>query len=81
MKMKAIVVLCNFLVLVLEVSPHNITDTTFKSFRGVVGAFGDFNSDELTDIFLISNKSRTLQILYGKYDTISNRLSHLISLL
>lgn len=34
----------------------DITDAT-------VAAFGDFNSDELTDVFIISNNSHTLEIL------------------
>lgn len=29
--------------------------------EGVPAAFGDFNSDELTDVFMLSDKFRTIQ--------------------
>lgn len=32
---------------------------------GVPAAFGDFNSDELTDIFLLSENFRTIQVMLG----------------
>ncbi|XP_034111512.1 T-cell immunomodulatory protein [Drosophila albomicans] len=44
----------------------NITSIVFGDIKeGVVAAFGDFNSDELTDVFVIRDKRKTLQILYG----------------
>ncbi|KAH8404440.1 hypothetical protein KR222_000426 [Zaprionus bogoriensis] len=50
-------------------SASNITNIVFGNIReGVVAAFGDFNSDELTDIFIIRDKRRTLQILFGMYE-------------
>lgn len=54
-------------VLVSQTQSHNITNIAFGEQSGVVAAFGDFNSDELTDIFLITNNSKTLQVLYGKF--------------
>ncbi|KAH8303688.1 hypothetical protein KR018_011699 [Drosophila ironensis] len=46
----------------------DITDKVFGSVQeGIVAAFGDFNSDELTDVFVISQKKKSLQILYGHY--------------
>lgn len=47
---------------------NDITQKVFGSVKdGVVAAFGDFNSDELTDVFVISNEFTTLQILLGSY--------------
>lgn len=44
----------------------DITSIVFGEIKeGVVAAFGDFNSDELTDIFVIRDKRKTLQILFG----------------
>ncbi|XP_037806272.1 T-cell immunomodulatory protein [Lucilia sericata] len=44
----------------------DITNEVFGAVKeGVVAAFGDFNSDELTDVFLIRDKMKVLQILYG----------------
>lgn len=49
----------------------DITDSVFGTklgaSDGIIAAFGDFNSDELTDVFVISNKSRTLEVLLA-YD-------------
>lgn len=45
----------------------DITDKVFGTNKeGIVAAFGDFNSDELTDVFLIRDEMKTLEILYGK---------------
>lgn len=42
----------------------DITSNAFGNIvDGVVSAFGDFNSDELTDVFITSNNGRTLEIL------------------
>lgn len=47
---------------------NDITQKVFGSVKeGVVAAFGDFDSDELTDVFVISNQFTTLQILLGSY--------------
>lgn len=44
----------------------DITNEVFGAVKeGVVAAFGDFNSDELTDVFLIRDNMKVLQILYG----------------
>ncbi|SPP89745.1 T-cell immunomodulatory protein [Drosophila guanche] len=44
----------------------DITDKVFGNIKeGIVAAFGDFNSDELTDIFVICDNMKRLQILYG----------------
>lgn len=50
-------------------SSSDITANVFEgtSSDGIVAAFGDFNSDELTDVFVLSNHGRTLQVLLG-YD-------------
>lgn len=50
------------------VQGSDITSIVFGEIKeGVVAAFGDFNSDELTDIFVIRDKRKTLQILFGTY--------------
>lgn len=44
----------------------DITQQVFGDVKeGIVAAFGDFNSDELTDVFLIRDQMSTLEILYG----------------
>lgn len=44
----------------------DITQQVFGDVKeGIVAAFGDFNSDELTDVFLIRDEMSTLEILYG----------------
>lgn len=46
----------------------DITDKVFGNIReGIVAAFGDFNSDEFTDVFVIGDKMTSLRILYGHY--------------
>ncbi|XP_043862182.1 T-cell immunomodulatory protein [Drosophila santomea] len=46
----------------------DITDKVFADIKeGIVAAFGDFDSDELTDVFVIRDEMRTLQILFGHY--------------
>lgn len=65
-----VVIIFNLLVVSQSSQATNITEQAFGTHSsGVVSAFGDFNSDELTDIFLITNNSRTLQILYGNVTT------------
>lgn len=50
-----------------RVKANNVTSQVFGTIQeGIVAAFGDFNSDELTDVFLIRENRRTLQILLGK---------------
>uniref|UniRef100_D3TMT0 Putative membrane protein n=1 Tax=Glossina morsitans morsitans TaxID=37546 RepID=D3TMT0_GLOMM len=45
---------------------NDVTPQVFGDVReGIVAAFGDFNSDELTDVFLIRNNMQVLEILYG----------------
>lgn len=46
---------------------NDITSKVFgKDTSGLLAAFGDFNSDKLTDIFRISNDRRTVDILFGQ---------------
>ncbi|XP_037928740.1 T-cell immunomodulatory protein [Teleopsis dalmanni] len=52
--------------LIVENHCNDITNEVFGNIKeGIVAAFGDFNSDELTDVFLIKNQKTTFQILYG----------------
>ncbi|XP_055376922.1 T-cell immunomodulatory protein [Condylostylus longicornis] len=48
---------------------NDITNQVFgKSIEGIIAAFGDFNSDELTDVFILKNNAKTVEILLG-HDT------------
>lgn len=55
------------LVLVLTIRGICATDITSQAFGGIndtiISAFGDFDSDELTDVFVRSTDGRTLEIL------------------
>ncbi|XP_062535199.1 T-cell immunomodulatory protein-like [Armigeres subalbatus] len=47
----------------------DITDTVFGSMTDTIPvAYGDFNSDELFDMFVLRNNFRTIQILFGSDD-------------
>jgi integrin alpha FG-GAP repeat containing protein 1 len=54
-----------FLLFVIPlVAGGNITNSVFGSVTDVMpAAFGDFNSDELTDLFVVRDKPNTLQIM------------------
>lgn len=44
----------------------DITSQVFgSSSDGIIGAFGDFNSDELTDVFVIKENGHVLEVLLG----------------
>lgn len=48
-------------------SADDVTSQMFGDITdGLPAAFGDFNSDELTDMFVIRNSARTLEILLGQ---------------
>uniref|UniRef100_A0A8D8VKY1 T-cell immunomodulatory protein n=1 Tax=Cacopsylla melanoneura TaxID=428564 RepID=A0A8D8VKY1_9HEMI len=49
-----------------EEPSNNMTDQVFGDVTdGLPAAFGDFNSDELTDMFVLRDNGHTLQILLG----------------
>lgn len=52
-----------FLYLVFLVGCNEIKQRTFP-FEGTIAAFGDFNSDKFTDIFLIKDNHKCLQIIF-----------------
>lgn len=56
---------CLFICVLAKAS--DITDIVFgsSSSEGIIGAFGDFNSDELTDVFILKNNGKTLEVLLG----------------
>lgn len=56
--------LCLCVILLLKVTEaSDITAQVFGNVRdGLPAAFGDFNSDELTDVFMLRGKKRTLQV-------------------
>ncbi|KAJ6645695.1 T-cell immunomodulatory protein [Pseudolycoriella hygida] len=50
----------------INVQTSDITSQVFgSSSDGIVGAFGDFNSDELTDVFVIKDNGHVLEVLLG----------------
>lgn len=57
-----ITILCNFVL--VHSSDIDITSAVFGSLRdGMPAAFGDFNSDELTDVFVLRNNRKTVEVL------------------
>ncbi|KAJ8940628.1 hypothetical protein NQ318_020685 [Aromia moschata] len=51
-------------ILIVSVKCSDITRLVFGgSTDGMPAAFGDFNSDELTDVFVLRNNARTIEIL------------------
>ncbi|XP_054286025.1 T-cell immunomodulatory protein-like isoform X2 [Macrosteles quadrilineatus] len=52
---------------VVPVSADDATQQMFGDFTdGLPAAFGDFNSDEITDLFVIRNNSKTVEVLLGQ---------------
>lgn len=50
----------------VDCNASDITSNVFGSIReGIIAAFGDFNSDELTDVFMITKNRKTLEVLLG----------------
>lgn len=48
----------------------NITSTAFGGIKDALpAAYGDFNSDELTDIFILTQRQKVVQILLGSADS------------
>jgi integrin alpha FG-GAP repeat containing protein 1 len=44
----------------------DVTNLVFGSIKDAIpAAYGDFNSDEFTDVFIIRNNSKTVEILFG----------------
>uniref|UniRef100_U5EUY6 Putative conserved plasma membrane protein n=1 Tax=Corethrella appendiculata TaxID=1370023 RepID=U5EUY6_9DIPT len=59
------------IILVIKfIDSSDITDIVFGSVNNdaIPAAYGDFNSDELTDVFVLRNNSKTIQILFGNDD-------------
>lgn len=55
-------------------SLSDVTNDLFGgSKRGVVAAFGDFNADKLTDIFVLSDAGKTLYLLQAEHDVTKER--------
>lgn len=64
MNSKQIVIILVTLFVVNESS--DITKDVFDSVpEGLIAAYGDFNSDELTDVFVIKNNFKTVEILFA----------------
>ena len=55
--MKSLLLVCAVLLLVNRaVNSNEIKPRNFPGFEGTIAAFGDFNSDKFTDIFLIKSE-------------------------
>jgi integrin alpha FG-GAP repeat containing protein 1 len=64
--MKSSIFLVNLLNFVIFVKSSDITHLAFGGVEDAVpAAYGDFNSDELTDIFVIRDDFHTIQIFLG----------------
>lgn len=62
--MKLLWCLALYTVVVLNVSCSDITHLAFGGFtEGMPAAFGDFNSDELTDVFVVTDENTSVEIL------------------
>lgn len=63
--MKRLIVICLYLAAhSIAIRPSDITKQAFGSINDtIISAFGDFNSDELTDVFVRSTDGKTLEIL------------------
>lgn len=65
---------CIFLLVIfpslVTASSTNITSTAFGGIKDALpAAYGDFNSDELTDIFILTKRQKVIQILLGSTDS------------
>ena len=68
--MKSLLV-CSLLLLVSLHRPVNgneIKPRNFPGLEGTVAAFGDFNSDKFTDIFVIKTRQNCFQIILQQPD-------------
>lgn len=59
-----------FLPKIIPAYATNITDKAFGGIKDALpAAYGDFNSDELTDIFILTSEQKVVQILFGNPDS------------
>ncbi|XP_076448760.1 T-cell immunomodulatory protein-like [Babylonia areolata] len=62
--------------LVICQSLSDVTNDLFgRSKNGVVAAFGDFNADKLTDIFVLTDEGKTVHLLEAEHDMTKERAS------
>lgn len=67
--MKLVLLFVSFNALVALSLGSDITNVVFgKELDGMPAAFGDFNSDELTDVFVLSNDGRTVKIMLASVE-------------
>ncbi|KAK5645524.1 hypothetical protein RI129_006824 [Pyrocoelia pectoralis] len=58
--------LYTFLIIITHTRGSDITNVAFGTVTdGMPAAFGDFDSDELTDVFVLRNNGKTVEILLG----------------
>lgn len=73
--MKSLLLICSLLLLInlSLVNCNEIKPRNFPGFEGTIAAFGDFNSDKFTDIFVIpSSNQRCFQIILQIPDKTEN---------
>lgn len=57
---------CSFLLFASATEKNDISDLVFGNLDDAIpAAYGDFNSDELTDVFVLRDNFRTVEILLG----------------
>lgn len=67
--MKLLLIFVSFNALVALSLSSDITNAVFgKELDGMPAAFGDFNSDELTDVFVLSKDGRTVKIMLASVE-------------
>ena len=67
--MKSLMFFILLTALVALTSCSDITNAVFgKELDGMPAAFGDFNSDELTDVFVLSKDGKTVQIMFASVE-------------
>lgn len=67
--MKLLLLLITLLALVAASSCSDITNAAFgKDIHRLPAAFGDFNSDELTDMFVLSQDDKSVHIMFASVE-------------
>jgi integrin alpha FG-GAP repeat containing protein 1 len=59
-----------FVCFVVCIHANDFTYDTFRTINdGIVSAYGDVNSDELTDVFILRDNFKTLEVLIASQET------------
>jgi integrin alpha FG-GAP repeat containing protein 1 len=78
--MKTSLAVLNFVSFLVFASATDISEQVFGNIDdAVIAAYGDFNSDELTDVFVLRDNFRTIDIMLGS-DDVDHLLHHVMKL-